>query len=84
MPLYYLGMIWHLPNRTTLSREEFATRLEMMTSREEWIIVGNYIHTMPLRLWSCDTVFFFDLPTEVCLAGAEEHVGRERGDILIL
>ena len=74
-------MIWHLPDRTTLSREEFATRLEMITSGEKWIIDGNYLHTMPFRLQNCDTVFFFDLPTDVCLAGAEERIGKEREDM---
>ena len=81
LPLYYLDMIWHLPDRTTLSREEFATRLEMITSGEKWIIDGNYLHTMPFRLQNCDTVFFFDLPTDVCLAGAEERIGKEREDM---
>lgn len=81
LPLYYLDMIWHLPDRTTLSRDEFATRLEMITSGNEWIIDGNYLHTMPFRLQNCDTVFFFDLPTDVCLAGAEERIGKEREDM---
>ena len=81
LPLYYLDMIWHLPDRNTLSREDFATRLEMITSGEKWIIDGNYLHTMPFRLQNCDTVFFFDLPTEVCLAGAEERIGKEREDM---
>ena len=81
LPLYYLDMIWHLHDRTTLSREEFATRLEMITSGEKWIIDGNYLHTMPFRLQNCDTVFFFDLPTDVCLAGAEERIGKEREDM---
>ena len=81
LPLYYLDMIWHLPDRTTLSREEFATRLEKIISGEKWIIDGNYLHTMPFRLQNCDTVFFFDLPTDVCLAGAEERIGKEREDM---
>lgn len=81
LPLYYLDIIWHLPDRTTLSREEFATRLEKIISGEKWIIDGNYLHTMPFRLQNCDTVFFFDLPTVVCLAGAEERIGKEREDM---
>lgn len=81
LPLYYLDIIWHLPDRNTLSREEFATRLEMITSGEKWIIDGNYLHTLPFRLQNCDTVFFFDLPTDVCLAGAEERIGKEREDM---
>ena len=81
LPLCYLDMIWHLPDRTTLSREEFAARLEQITARHEWIIDGNYLHTMPLRLSRCDTVFFFDLPVGVCLAGAEERIGKQRADM---
>ena len=81
LPLHYLDMIRHLPDRTTLSREEFAARLEKITSEDEWIIDGNYLHTMPLRLRCCDTVFFFDLPSEICLTGAEERIGKEREDM---
>ena len=36
---------------------------------------------MPFRLKHCDTVFFFDLPPDVCLAGAEERIGKEREDM---
>ena len=81
LPLYYLDLIWHLPDRTTLSRDEFAMRLEKITSEKEWIIDGNYLHTMPFRLQHCDTVFFFDLPSDICLAGAEARIGKEREDM---
>lgn len=81
IPLYYLDMIWHLPDRTTLDREEFVNRLEEIVAGEEWIIDGNYLHTMPLRLQYCDTVFFFDLPSDICLAGAEERIGKKRDDM---
>ncbi len=36
---------------------------------------------MPLRLKHCDTVFFFDLPVGICLAGAEARIGPEREDM---
>lgn len=81
LPLHYLDMLWHLPDRTTLSREEFASRLEKITAGEKWIIDGNYLHTISLRLKYCDTVFFFDLPLDVCLAGAESRIGKEREDM---
>ncbi|MDE6191394.1 MAG: hypothetical protein K2G47_07185 [Muribaculum sp.] len=81
LPLYYLDMIWHLPDRTTLSREEFISRLEKITAEGEWIIDGNYLHTMSIRLDHCDTVFFFDLPVRLCLEGAESRIGKEREDM---
>lgn len=56
-------------------------QIEKIASGEEWIIDGNYLHTMAIRLEHCDTVFFFDLPVEICLEGAESRVGKEREDM---
>lgn len=81
LPLHYLDMIWHLPDRKTLSREELVLQIEKIAAGEEWIIDGNYLHTMAIRLEHCDTVFFFDLPVEICLEGAESRVGKEREDM---
>lgn len=81
LPLHYLDMIWHRPDRTTVSREEFDKQLDSLLDGDRWIIDGNYIRTLPLRLFRCDTVFMFDLPLEVCLAGAEERLGKERVDM---
>ncbi len=81
LPLHYLDVIWHLPDRTTLSREEFVKRLQGIMSRDKWIIDGNYMYTLPMRLNRCDTVFFFDLPLDLCLAGAEERLGKRCEDM---
>ena len=81
LPLHYLDVIWHLPDRTTLSREEFVERLQGIMSGDQWIIDGNYMHTLPMRLNRCDTVFFFDLPLDLCLAGAEERLGKRCEDM---
>lgn len=81
LPLYYLDMIWHRPDRTCVSPAEFDTRLNEILSTEEWILDGNYLRTLPQRLSQCDTVFFFDLPLEICLAGAESRLGKPRVDM---
>ena len=49
--------------------------------RDQWIIDGNYLHTMELRLRECDTVFLLDYPLENCLAGAEARIGKKREDL---
>ncbi len=81
LPLYYLDMIWHRQDRTTVSREEFDSKLEEIMGGESWIIDGNYLRTLPVRLVKADTVFFFDIPVEICLSGAVERLGRERPDM---
>ena len=81
LPLFYLDAIWHKPDRTHISREEYDARLGEILSLEAWIIDGNYSRTIERRLAACDTVFLFDLPTEVCLEGAIARLGKERYDM---
>lgn len=81
LPLHYLDMIWHRADRTTISREEFDKQLHEIMAGDKWIIDGNYLRTMPMRLERADTVFFFDLPLDVCLSGATERLGKDREDM---
>lgn len=81
LPLIYLDQIWHKPDRTTVTREEFDRKLLEELNKEAWIMDGNYARTLATRLSHCDTVFFFDLPTETCLAGAEARVGKMHEDL---
>ena len=81
LPLYYLDMIWHRADRTVIGREEFDKCLDKLVKKDEWIIDGNYARTLPIRLTHCDTVFFFDIPLEVCIEGAKSRLGKERVDM---
>ena len=58
LPLYYLDMIWHKPDRTTITKQEFDAKLSEIIKQEEWIIDGNYGRTLEMRFKECDTVFF--------------------------
>ncbi len=81
LPLFYLDAIWHKPDRTHISRDEFDIRLKEIFAEKSWIIDGNYASTVEERIKACDTVFLFDLPTEVCLQGAIERLGKGRYDM---
>ena len=81
LPLHYLDMIWHRADRTVIGREEFDRQLDKLVIEDEWIIDGNYARTLPVRLAHCDTVFFFDLPLDVCIEGAKSRLGKERVDM---
>ena len=81
LPLHYLDMIWHKPDRTVVGREEFDDRLFEIIPQTEWILDGNYVRTLPVRLSYCDTVFFFDLPVETCIEGAKSRLGKDRIDM---
>ena len=81
LPLYHLDAVWHKPDKTHIPREEFDQRITEIFATPEWIIDGNYGRTIEMRLKECDTVFLFDLPTEVCLQGATERLGKGRYDL---
>ena len=81
LPLYYLDMLFHRPDRTTVGPEEFDAKLSGITALPEWIIDGNYQRTLARRFEACTEVFFFDLPTEQCLEGAASRVGQVREDM---
>lgn len=81
LPLYYLDTIWHKPDRTHISREEYDKKLSEIFQTEEWIIDGNYSRTIEERIQKSDTIFLFDLPSDVCLKGVIERLGKERYDV---
>jgi adenylate kinase family enzyme len=81
LPLYYLDAIWHKPDRTHIAREAFDTHLREILMQDAWIMDGNYSRTVEMRLCACDTVFLFDLPTDICLAGAVARLGKGRYDV---
>ena len=81
LPLFHLDAIWHKPDRTHISREDFDARLSEIGGLDGWIIDGNYSRTLEMRMSLCDTVILFDLPTEVCLEGAVARLGQTRPDV---
>lgn len=81
LPLFYLDMLWHKPDRTNVSREEFDEKLQEILMQEQWIIDGNYQRTLEMRLKACDTVFFLDFPLDVCIAGAQARIGKAREEM---
>lgn len=81
IPLYYLDMIWHKPDKTTLTKEEFDERLRELLQKSEWIIDGDYQRTLELRIKECDTIFLLDIPLQTCLEGVRARIGKKRSDL---
>ena len=81
IPLYHLDMMFWNADKTTVEKSVFLERLLNVINTEEWIIDGNYSSTMEIRIAACDTVFFLDIPTNICLDGVRERRGKERTDM---
>lgn len=80
-PLFYLDMIKHKPDRTTISSEEFDKKLKEILVKSQWIIDGNYQRTLEVRMKECDLIILFDLPTKVCLESVKSRIGTKREDM---
>ena len=80
IPLYHLDLIWFHDNGDMESREIFDKKLQEILETERWIVDGYYPRTLQHRLKFADTVFFFDLPEDVCLEGAKQRLGAKRDD----
>lgn len=81
LPLIHLDMIWHLPDKTHILRDEFDEILEENLKKDKWIMDGDYSRTIEIRLQNADTVFFLDYPVETCLDGIRHRVGKKRSDM---
>lgn len=81
LPLFYLDMIKHKPDRTTISSEEFDKKLKEILVKSQWIIDGNYQRTLEVRMKECDLIILFDLPTKVCLESVKSRIGTKREDM---
>jgi adenylate kinase family enzyme len=79
--LFYLDMMFWNADKTTVEKSVFYERLNSVLEKDEWIIDGNYISTMETRILSCDTVFFLDYPSDVCLDGVRRRIGTQREDM---
>lgn len=81
LPLFHLDLLYWNSDKTTVSKEVFLHRLNNVLSENEWIIDGNYGSTMELRISACDTIFFLDFDSDVCLSGIYERKGKPRPDM---
>ena len=81
LKLWHLDMLYWNSDKTTVEKSVFYDRLSQVLDESEWIVDGNYNSTMELRIEKCDTIFFLDYPTDVCIRGIEERKGKVRSDI---
>ena len=81
LPLVYLDMLWWNRDGSHVEREVYLERLKAVLADESWIIDGNYISSLELRLQHCDRVIYLDYPTELCIQGIVERAGKPRPDM---
>lgn len=74
--LFHLDSVYWNSDCTHISREELIERQREIFKRDSFIIDGNFKSTLELRIKQADVVFWFDLPTEICIQGAQNRKGN--------
>lgn len=81
LSLYHLDMMFWNADKTTVDKSVFLNRLSGVLKKDNWIIDGNYMSTMDIRISACDTVIFLDFELDVCLQGIAKRKGKTRSDM---
>lgn len=81
LPVIHMdNLYWH-QDKTTVSKEELIAKLMPYLKQDEWIIDGNYHHTLEVRLPYATDVFMLDMSRKECIQGILERVEKPRDDI---
>ena len=87
-PVMHLDKVYYTDGKSHITREELIGKVNEFADRyDNWIIDGNYISTLDMRVKLADTIIFLNIPSEVCLENvyrrAEENIsqGTNRDDM---
>lgn len=82
IPKFHLDILFWKENWVKTPRDEFLNKiLDIVNNNDSFILDGNYHHTLDFRMNLADTIFFLDLPVEVCLESEKQRRGKPREDL---
>jgi len=76
LPVVHLDEHYWRPGWQPTDPSAWRALQERLVSRHSWVIDGNYLSTIDLRLGAADTVVFLDLSRALRLAGHGPRVDR--------
>lgn len=67
LPVYHLDRYFWLPGWVERDYDQFLKLHAQLCARDEWIMDGNQVRTIPHRVVTADVVIFLDMPRRICL-----------------
>lgn len=67
LPLYHLDKIFWNEGWIETPKDEFDKEIKDIINTDKWIVDGNYIRTLEMRIKKADTVIFLNMPTHLCV-----------------
>lgn len=81
LPVIHLDSYYWQPGWIETSTEEWATKQKLLIKKERWIIDGNYLKTMDIRLQAADTIILLDFSRFLCLWRILQRYLRYKGTV---
>jgi Adenylate kinase and related kinases len=82
-PVMHLDKVYHTKGKDHITREELILKVKEFANKyDDWIIDGNYISTIEMRVKLADTIILLNIPSDTCLINvysrAEESFKERR------
>lgn len=69
IPVYHLDKEYWQPNWSRPDEKDWQKKLVNLASQDTWVMDGNYIETLEIRLSKADLVIMLDIEQKVCIRG---------------
>ncbi len=78
LPLFCLDNYFWKPNWQATENKEWRKKVEQLSQAEQWIMDGNFLNTLDIRMPKADIIVFIDRSRFVCLYRFVRRVIRKR------
>ncbi len=69
IPLYHLDKEYWLSGWKRPNESEWVEKLKGLVEKDAWVMDGNYIDTLDIRLEKADLVIMLDIEKKICVRG---------------
>ncbi len=81
LPLIHLDQEYYYPGWQEPTKAKWVEKMQLLLSRDRWIIDGNYGGTMVQRIAKADTIIFLDRSRWTCLYRVLKRVIIHHGQV---
>lgn len=79
--LIHLDQLFWNPNWVKTPPPEWATKVETVAAKENWIIDGNYGGTMDIRIKRATHIVLLDFPRWLCMYRVVKRILKNHGQV---
>lgn len=69
IPVYHLDKEYWQPNWIRPSAKDWEEKITNLSNQTTWVMDGNYIETLEVRLSKADLVIMLDIKKRICIRG---------------